>query len=180
MIIDVVFLILMAISVYKGYQKGLILSVFSVIGYIVGLSAALKLSAVVAVYLQQKTNINLSWLPLISFALVFAATVIIIKWSGKLISQAFKMVLLGWVNQFAGIILFIIIYTTVYSIVLFYLINMKMISEETIPLSKTYFFIQPWGPKLINGIGYIFPFLQNVFEQLNNFFEKIAQNSQSQ
>lgn len=178
MIIDFVFLILMALAVYKGYKEGLIISIFLVLGYIIGLSAALKLSATVAIYLQHKTNINLSWLPLISFALVFAATVILVKWSGKLISQTFKMVMLGWVNQFAGIILFVIIYTTIYSVILFYLINMNFISQSTIEISKTYFFIKPWGPKLINGFGYIIPFFQNMFEQLNHFFEKVAQNSQ--
>lgn len=177
MIIDIVFLILMALAIYKGYQKGLILSIFSVLGYIIGLSAALKLSAVVAIYLQQKTSFGLSWLPLISFALVFAATVILVKYCGKLISQTFKMILLGWVNQLAGMILFVIIYTTVYSVLLFYLINMKMISEETVSISKTYLFIQPWGPKLINGIAFIIPIFQNIFEQLNLFFEKIAQNT---
>lgn len=177
MIIDIVFLIVMALAIYKGYQKGLILSVFSVLGYIIGLSAALKLSAVVAIYLQQQTNFGLSWLPLISFALVFAAMVILVQWCGKLISQTFKMVLLGWVNQLAGIILFIIIYTTIYSVLLFYLINMKMISEETISISKTYLFVKPWGPKLISGLGYIIPIFQNIFEQLNIFFEKIAQNA---
>jgi membrane protein required for colicin V production len=48
MFIDAVFFILMALACYKGYSKGFIIAIFSVLGFIVGLAAALKLSTTVA------------------------------------------------------------------------------------------------------------------------------------
>ncbi len=56
--IDIIFAILIIIAIVKGYRKGFIIALFSIIGIIVGLAAALKLSAVVAVRLQH--NVTLS------------------------------------------------------------------------------------------------------------------------
>ena len=69
--IDIIFAIIIIIACIKGYQKGLIIAVFSIIAFIIGLAAALKLSAVVAGWLNGQANISAKWLPFISFALVF-------------------------------------------------------------------------------------------------------------
>ena len=69
--IDIIFAILIIIAIFKGLRRGFIVAVFSIIGFIVGLAAALKLSALVAVYLQNSIAVAGKWLPFISFALVF-------------------------------------------------------------------------------------------------------------
>ena len=51
MIIDIIFVILIVLALLQGYRRGLIVAVFSLISIIVGLAAAIKLSAVVANYL---------------------------------------------------------------------------------------------------------------------------------
>ena len=66
--IDIIFAILFILAIIKGLRRGFIVAVFSIIGYIIGLAAALKLSALVAVYLQKNISITGKWLPFISFA----------------------------------------------------------------------------------------------------------------
>ena len=48
MIIDLMAAIAVVFAIIKGYSKGLIVALFSVAGFIVGLAAALKLSSLVA------------------------------------------------------------------------------------------------------------------------------------
>ncbi len=56
MIIDIAFALLMVLAIFKGLRKGLILGIFSLLAFLIGLAAALKLSAVVAVYLNDKAG----------------------------------------------------------------------------------------------------------------------------
>ena len=76
MLIDFAFAALLILAIIKGYQKGLIIAIFSIIAFIVGLAAALKLSTVVAAYLKDSISISAKWLPFIAFALVFFIVVI--------------------------------------------------------------------------------------------------------
>ncbi|HMW27400.1 MAG TPA: CvpA family protein, partial [Ferruginibacter sp.] len=66
MLIDLAFGVLMLLAIFKGYQKGFVIAVFSLLAFIIGLAAALKLSTVVAAYLHDSTSISVRWLPLVA------------------------------------------------------------------------------------------------------------------
>ncbi|MFM8759024.1 MAG: CvpA family protein, partial [Methylophilaceae bacterium] len=68
--IDIVFLILMALAIWKGYSKGLVVALFSFVGMVVGMLLALKCSAVVAVWLGEETKLDAKWLPFLAFLLI--------------------------------------------------------------------------------------------------------------
>jgi membrane protein required for colicin V production len=174
MIIDIIFFGFMALAVIKGFQKGLIIALFSIIAFIAGIAAALKLSALVSVWLSQSTNINVKWIPFISFILIFFIVVLIIRWSAKLIEKAVEFAFLGWLNKIGGIILFALLYTIILSVLLFFASQLHVFTEQTIKESKTYVYIQPWGPRVIDSLGTIIPLFKNVFAELQSFFEKIG------
>lgn len=174
MIIDIIFLAFMAMAIFKGFQKGLIIAVFSIVGFIVGLAAALKLSSLVAVWLGESTTINVRWLPFIAFILVFIAVVLIIHWGAKLIEKAVELAFLGWVNKFAGILLYGVLYSLILSVLLFFAVQMHVFTAQTIEESRIYAYIQPWGPKVLEAVGKVVPVFSNVFTDLQQFFEKLG------
>jgi membrane protein required for colicin V production len=179
MIIDIVFAILIVLAVIKGYQRGLIVGLFSLVAIIIGLAAAMKLSAAVAGYIGEAVKVSDEWLPVISFAVVFIGVVLLIRWAANAIENAVEVVMMGWLNKLCGIILYVTIYTLVFSVLLFYAEQINIIQPETINKSVTYSFIQPWGPKAINGFASIIPFFSDMFNDLQDFFsgvsEKISQ-----
>ena len=172
--IDIIFAILIVIAIFKGYKKGLIIAIFSIVAFIVGLAAALKLSATVAAYLQNSVNISGKWLPFLSFAMVFGLVTVLVGMGGKLIEKTFEMALLGWANRIGGILLFAILYTIIFSIFLFYAEKIHLFEEATIQSSKVFPFIKPWGPKVINAFGTILPIFKDMFTQLSNYFESLS------
>lgn len=174
MLIDLIFAVLIVIAVIKGYQKGLIIALFSIVAFIIGLAAALKLSAAAALYLKDHVNISARWLPFVAFIVVFIAVVLLIRLGGKLIEKAFQVVLLGWLNRIGGIILYAAVYIIIYSIFLFYAEKMQFIQPSVIRSSLTYTYIQPWGPELINGIGKIIPLFRDMFTELEGFFDSVS------
>jgi membrane protein required for colicin V production len=172
--IDIIFAILLIIAVIKGLRKGLVVALFSIIAYIIGLAAALKLSAVVAAYLEKNVSVPGKWLPVLSFAIVFLVVVILVNWGGKFIEKTFEMAFLGWANKLAGAALYVALYTIILSIILFYAEKINLLQPHTFTQSTTYPYIKPWGSVVIDSFGKIIPVFKDMFTNLESFFENIA------
>lgn len=170
MIIDVIFIFLMILAIIKGFRNGFVVAIFSFLGIIVGLAAAMKLSVVVAGWLTNSTHISTAWLPFFSFALVMIGVIILVRLGALFIQAAMEMVLLGWLNKISGILLYVVLYTTLFSVILFYAEKTLWIKSDTFISSHLFPFIQPWGPKAINLFGIIIPFFKGMFEELSVFF----------
>jgi membrane protein required for colicin V production len=177
MIIDVAFLIVIFLAIFKGLSKGLILGLFSLIAFIIGLAAALKLSVAVAAYLKSSAGSFTKWLPVISFLLVFIAVALLINICARIIKKILRFAMLGWADSLGGMIFYIIIYCTIFSIFLFFGEKLFLIQSSTIESSKIYPYISGWGPKVMNNIGNIIPIFKNMFAQLQDFFETIAKKT---
>ena len=173
MLIDILFILCLILAVFKGYTNGLIVAVFSLAGILIGLAAAMKLSAVVAVKLQAATSIGASWLPFISFALVLIAVIMLVRMGAALVQKAVELVFLGWLNKIAGIVLYLLLYAIVLSILLFFLEKLHFFSPATIQASVTYPYLQPIGPKVLDGIGTVVPFFKDMFVQVSSFFDGV-------
>jgi len=171
MLIDIVFLLLMIGAIIKGIQKGLILSLFSLLAYIIGLAAAVKLSAVVANRLASTHTIQGKWLPFVSFILVFLVVTLLVRLMGSFIQQFADTLQLGGLNKIAGIILYALLFGIVFSLILFYAAQLKFIDDDTIQHSMVYPYITPLAPAIIDGLGSVIPFFTDIFKQLEHFFE---------
>jgi membrane protein required for colicin V production len=178
MIIDILVAVALVMAVIKGFQKGFIVAIFSVLAFIAGIAAALKLSASVAAWLGTTTNIGARWLPFLSFLLVFIAVVLLVRLGAKFIEGAVTFALLGWLNKLSGIILYALLYIIILSVFLFYTKQLNLFAATTIKESVTYPYIIPWAPKVIDTIGIVIPLFKDLFRELGTFFgtfnEKIS------
>ncbi|MER3497528.1 MAG: colicin V production protein [Chitinophagaceae bacterium] len=174
MIIDIIFAILIVLAIIKGYSRGFIVAVFSLVAIIIGLAAAIKLSAVVAGWIGEAVKISDKWLPVISFIVVLIIVILLIRLGAKALQKTAEMAMLGWVNRLAGIGLYFVMYVTVFSILFFYAEQIHLLKPSTIQSSVTYSFIQPWGPKAIDALGTVLPFFKNMFTDLQEFFGGVA------
>jgi len=174
MLLDLIFGVIILLAIIKGYQRGLIVGVFSLVAVIIGLAAALKLSTVVAGYIGKAVKVSDQWLPVISFVAVFLIIVVLIRLVAKMIEKTAEIAMLGWLNKLGGIILYAVIYTLIFSVLLFYATQLNLIKPETIKSSATYSYVQPWGPKVIDGVGSVIPVFKGMFSELEKFFEGVA------
>ena len=177
MIIDIAFFLTLVLAIFKGLSKVFILGIFSLLAFIIGLAAALKLSAVVAAYLQTNVVSASKWLPVLSFLLVFIVVILLVGLGARLIKKTIDFALLGWLDRLGGMVLYIIIYTIIFSVILFFTEKLLFLKPEVIAGSVVYKYIVPWGPKVINNIGSIIPFFRDMFIQLESFFESMTKKS---
>ncbi|MBC7867633.1 MAG: CvpA family protein [Gloeobacteraceae cyanobacterium ES-bin-316] len=173
MFIDIVFFLLMLLACIKGFSKGLIVALFSIVGFIAGLAAALKLSAYAAEKLSGTFNASGRWLPFVSFLLVFILVVILVNLGARLLQKSVELIMLGWVNRLGGALLYALLYSILLSIFLFYAVQLHFLSAEVVAASVTYPFLQPLGPAVINALGSVIPLFKDMFAQLQDFFGKI-------
>jgi membrane protein required for colicin V production len=172
--LDIIFVVLLVLGAIKGYQRGLIVGVFSFVSIIIGLAAAMKLSAVAATYLGDNVNVSGEWMPVISFAIVFIIVVLLVRWGANVIQRTVEISMLGWVNRLGGVILYVALFVTVFSVLLFYADQVHLINESAKEKSLTYHVVQPWGPHAINAFGSILPVFKNMFTDLQGFFGTIS------
>jgi membrane protein required for colicin V production len=174
MFIDVAFVIVMMLAIFKGFSKGLILGIFSLLAFIIGLAAALKLSSIIAGWLKNNITESTKWLPLISFILVFIGVVLLVNIVAGIIKKTMQFAMLGWLDSLGGMLLYIFIYIIIFSVFLFFGEKVDLIKPASIIDSKVYPYVSSWGPKVINNLGNIIPVFKDMFAQLQHFFAGIA------
>ncbi len=173
MSIDIIAIILLALAIFKGYKQGAILAVLSFLTFVIGLAAAVKLSVVVAGYLTQN-GVKGKWISFISFLAVLIIVMLLVRLLARFLQKIIEVVLMGWANRLAGIVLYALLYLTVFSVVLFYVEKIELIKMTTLQRSVSYPYIRHLGPWVIDNFGKIIPWFKNMFADLSNFFGGVA------
>jgi membrane protein required for colicin V production len=176
MTIDLIYLFLLAMAAYRGFRQGLVMAAFSFTGFFVGLAAAFKLSALVAGWLATSFNKPAPWWPFLAFFLVLVIVSGIIRLAAAGVSGTLNLVMLGWVNKLGGFLLYAVLYTLLFSVVLFYLDNLLHLSPKTLEQSAVYPYIKPWGQWTMDAWGKLLPQFRNVFHDMERFFEQVGRD----
>jgi membrane protein required for colicin V production len=174
MAIDIIFLAILVFAAIKGFKQGIIGALFSFAAFFIALAAALKLSAIVAEYLQESFDKPGPWWPFVAFLLVFLTVSGLISMAAKVLDKTLDMVMLGWVNSIGGFLIYAILYTLILSVAIFYFDQILHISEATKEQSKVYAYIEPWGQWSMDILGKLIPVFKDVFTDMQDFFEKVG------
>lgn len=174
MLIDILFAVTMLLAVFKGWTKGLVVGLFSLLALVVGMAAALKLSGSFALYMQQQVGHPSPLWPVVAFVLIFLVVALVIRLLARLLEKALQLALLGWVNRLAGILLYIVAYAVLFSIALWFADQLYLITPTMKVSSRLYAWIAPLGPQVIGYCGDLVPWFRDIFQQLETFFQQIS------
>jgi membrane protein required for colicin V production len=174
MIIDILFAIVLLLAVFKGWKKGLIVGVFSLLALIAGAAAALKLSASFAIYMQKETGHPSPMWPVVTFILIFIVVAVLVHLIARLLEKTLQLAMLGWANRLCGILLYGVAYIILFSIGLWFANQLYLIP----PTLKSQSHIYPWAskiaPEVIDHAGKLAPWFKDSFHQLEHFFQSIS------
>lgn len=172
--IDIVTVAILAYAGWQGFRKGVIMAVFSFAALFIGLAAAMKLSAISAVWLSETVGMPSKWWPVLSFIAVLVLVSALVRNVGRLLEKTAEDVMLGPLNKMAGFVVFALLYLMFYSILLYYMDRLGFISAEVRGASSTFSVVSAWAPAALGLLGRIFPFLGDVFHELQLFFEGLS------
>jgi len=161
--IDIILSIPLVWAIYKGFTKGFIIEVASLVAIILGVYGAIHFSY----YISDILKMNSPYLPLISFALTFLIIIVAVYLFAKLLEKSINLLALGFLNKLLGAFFGLLKVAFILSVLLIFInkINSKsnIISEESRKSSLLY-----------NPISAIAPFIipKLNFEVIKQKFEK--------
>lgn len=100
--LDFILLIPLLFMAYRGFSKGLIISLATLVALILGIWAGIRFNGVAAGFVGQIIHTDARFLPAITFAVIFILIVVIIHLFGKMLEKLVDLVALGWVNKLLG------------------------------------------------------------------------------
>ena len=100
--LDIIFAIVLFLFGFKGFRKGLIIEVVTLLAFGVGIYGAMHFSDFTASHLQEFMEVNPKYIDTIAFILTFILLVIIVNVIGRLVSDAVKAMNLGFFNRLGG------------------------------------------------------------------------------
>jgi membrane protein required for colicin V production len=164
--LDLILAIPLIWAIYKGFTKGLIFSVASLLALILGIFGAIHFSGITSVFIESWFHPEERYLKLISFSLTFIIIVIGVHLLAYFIDKVIKAVALGIINRLAGLIFNLIKMAFILSVLLS-LINYinhfsSFIPEKDIEESVLYKPVSSFAPA-------IFPYFK--FEDLKEKYQ---------
>lgn len=153
---DIIFVIPLLWGAYKGFSKGFVLEIASLVALGLGVWGGLKFSYLSADYLSKLFDISEKLMPLISFSVVFIIIVIAVFLLAKLLQSVLKKAALGLVNKLLGLVFGVLKFAFILSIIL-NLVNVfnnevEFITPEKKEVSFLYQPIEKVAQLIIPGI----------------------------
>ncbi len=131
-IVDIILCIPLIWFGFKGFKKGLIIEITSLVALILGIYIAYHFSSITAEFLTSNFDMKKN-VALISFIITFVGVVIGIYFIGKLVEKFVDIVQLGFVNKIGGLV-FGILKTAFIISTLFYIV--ASVDKDDLLVSK--------------------------------------------
>lgn len=177
MVIDWIFLLLLVLFLFRGYRKGLLIALFSVIALIAGLVGAIKLSKVVGTLLFGKSPAAANWAPVLTYIGVFFIIAWLIRIFARFLEKSLELVALGWINRLCGALLYGCLLSLAFSGFLWILNRMQVVPDAMLSQSRLFPILEPLAPRLVALMGEFIPWVKDAFQELNQFFDQVNQKT---
>jgi membrane protein required for colicin V production len=115
--IDIAIALLLALGAYFGYKRGFLAELFFFTALVIGVFVGFKFTGYGVGYLHRHFNADTSFLPYLSFFIIFILVVVLVIFIGNRIKHLMDDSFLGKVDAIAGAVLGIMKYAFCASII---------------------------------------------------------------
>jgi membrane protein required for colicin V production len=178
--LDIIIAIILFLFGFKGFRKGLIIEVVTLLAFALGIYGAMHFSDFTAEHLQDVMEINPKYLNTIAFVLTFIILVIVVNLIGRAVTNMIKAMNLGFFNKLGGAIFGVAKGVLLCSIFVMVLNNFQLIGvvkPEVREQSKLYPYIEETVPYVYRGFDLV---KETVKEVLPEEKEEEQQEEHSQ
>lgn len=102
--LDIILVAPILIGAWKGYKAGIVIELFTLLALLVGIYAAINFSDYMVNILKSNADIEGEYLPVTAFVLTFLLVGAMVYFLGKVVEKAIKVVQLGTLNKFIGLL----------------------------------------------------------------------------
>lgn len=156
--IDIIILIFLLYGAFRGFSRGLIIEVATLLGLVLGVYFSIRYSPYTEGVLRDFLNISSRYISYIALAVTFVVVAVVVYILGKLLTKVIDIIALGLVNKLLGTILGIVKYFIVVCVLLLItdVLNEKFhfLSEETAQKSLLFYPFLNFAQKIYNSIRF--------------------------
>ena len=156
--LDIIIAIILLLFGFKGFRKGLIIEVVTLVAFAVGIYGAMHFSDFTAEHLQDFMEINPKYLNTIAFVLTFILLVIGVNLLGRCVTSLVKAMNLNFWNKLGGGVFGLAKGLLLCSTFVLVLNNMQwlgVIKEEVRKESLLYPYVEKTVPYLYKGFDLV-------------------------
>jgi membrane protein required for colicin V production len=164
--IDILSGTILIIAILQGYRHGLIKAIISFFSLFIGLIVAFQFAGYISNLLKEHTKIGSQWLPFIAFLVVLIGVMILLKMITGILQQSAKWLMLGWLNKLLGMILYALIYGTILSAVLYFMILLGVVEKASIKDSFSFSYLESWWPYFMKKLSLWIPSIKSSLSSL--------------
>ena len=163
--LDIIIAIILFLFGFKGFRKGLIIEVVTLLAFAVGIYGAMHFSDFTAEHLQEFMEINPKYLNTIAFVLTFILLVIAVNVLGRWVTNMVKAMNLNFWNKLVGGVFGVLKGVLLCSVLLLVLNNFQLIGvvkPEVREQSKLYPYIEQTVPYVYRGFDLVKDYAKEV------------------
>lgn len=158
-ILDIIFIIPIVWLTYKGFSKGLIIEITTLVALLLGIYISLHFSDFTAKFLVEHFQMSQKYLGIISFIITFILVVIVVNIIGKLLEKIIDLVALSFLNKsFGGF--FGVLKAVIFLSFIIYFIN---------KFDKNRFIFSP----SLSSESVLYPYIEDVAPAMIRFYDEI-------
>lgn len=172
--LDIIIGIILLLFGVKGFRKGLIIEVVTLLAFAVGIYGAMHFSDFTAEHLKEFMEINPKYLNTTAFVLTFILLVILVNIIGRMVTKLIQAMNLGFFNKLGGAVFGMAKGVLLCSIMVMVLNNFQLlgiVKPEVREQSKLYPYIEETVPYVYRG----FDLVKGYVDDLQNEEEEPSQ-----
>ncbi len=173
MIIDLLFLTAAGYGFILGFKQGIINSVFRVLSLILALMAAFKFSPYMTHALEQGFDMYNPLMFVIGFIVTFFISMWLLRTVGHAISGVLAVANLDLPNQIIGGSLLALVFTFLYSVLIWFADGARMIEDQTKATSISYVYLEPFRKNAFIFIGNSKPIVQGFLSETDKVMNQV-------
>ena len=170
MIFDILFVIFIALGFYQGYKNGVVYSIFSLLGWFLGIIAALRFSYLIINVLHGYLHLGPKVLAFIAFALVVLLVLLLMRLIAWGLEKLLKSMSLNIANQVVGGIIHSLIGLYVLCVLIWFLNRLDVFPTHQKETSHIYPYVGNLAPKVVDATAKVIPMVRGTFENFDELF----------
>lgn len=168
-VIDIIILIPLLFGAYKGFTKGFVMEITTLLAFVLGIIGGFTLLDAFLVYVKPYFGDEMSpYIPYIGFLLLFVGIVLIVYLLGKFVQKSLKVVMLSPFDHVAGAILGVLKWVFGLSVLLWLSNEIGIIiPKEAEDEALLFPILKEVAPVVIDYSSALLPFTKGLIESIN-------------
>lgn len=177
MVIDIICLVFLAYGFWIGYSKGIIATVLTLASYVIGVMAAMKFGPIMG-------DIVLNLVPqgghaiafLAGVIIVFILTLVLFKILAKGLTSFLETVNINFINQILGGVLSGLFFVFIFSGLVYFGDQSKIISDDAREGSITYPVLEKMPDVVIDQGKALYPVFRDFYDKASDAMTRLRDN----